>query len=159
MLGPSPPRQTPWPPQNQIIFTGTPLRLRILWLAIASLSGKTVSALPCSSSVGTRILSTSGPTPRERKNATVWSEKRPVDAPSTSAWLICGFSPPVCGPAGLVTPPVTAVCPAPPRTEPQPCLTEPSLYSAVSSECQAIVGVIASTRLSMPAVTSWIAPP
>ena len=54
--------------------------------------------------MGTRIVSTSGPVARARKNATVWSENWPVAAPSTSAWLICGLWFPVCGPAGLTSP-------------------------------------------------------
>ncbi len=53
----------------------------------------------------------------------------------------------------------TALPPAPNRIEPQPCFTTASLYRLVTSEFHAIAGAITSTRPSMAAVTSWMAPP
>ena len=63
-------------------------------------------------------------------------------------------------PAGLTIPCETVVAtPAPVSARPQPSLTESDLNRLVTSEFQAIVGAITSTRSSMPAVTSWIPPP
>ncbi len=41
----------------------------------------------------------------------------------------------------------------------QPILTVSALSRLVTSECQAMVGTMASTRQSVAAVTSWIPPP
>ena len=150
---------TPWPPQNQIIFTGTPLRFRIAWLRIASLSVNSVSAVPWRSSVGHAD-------PRDQRSGAAGAEegdgllgeaarRRALD----QRLVDLRVEAPVCGPAGLITPPVTDGWPAPPSSRAPALLDRALLVEAVSSEFQAIVGVIASTRRSMPAVTSWMPPP
>ena len=58
-------RHTPWPPQNHTMCTGTPLAFSSSKLRIASLGVNRVSAVPCTSRVGTRICDTSAsPGPR-----------------------------------------------------------------------------------------------
>ena len=41
----------------------------------------------------------------------------------------------------------------------QPLLAVPALSRLVVSECQAMVGTMASTRQSVAAVTNWMPPP
>ena len=118
-------RQTPWPPQNHSMCTGTPLALIWSKLRIASLGVKRVSAVPCTSSVGTRICETSAsPGPRLSNQARSSADRWPVASPSVSAETMCGSTVPVCTPAGLMTPSAVAVgMPRPDSAAAQPPLT------------------------------------
>ena len=88
-------RQTPWPPQNHIIFVGTPLAFRISSLVIASLSVNSVSAVPSTRKVGTVICLTRSPGPREANQSRSSSESFPVAAPEVNADRMCGSSRPL----------------------------------------------------------------
>ena len=113
-------RHTPWPPQNHSMWTGTPLAWIRSKLRIASLGVKSVSAVPWTSSVGTRICETSAsPGPRLANQARSSSERWPVASPSASAEVMCGSTVPVCTPAGLMMPSAVAVgIPRPPARRP-----------------------------------------
>ena len=105
--------QTPCPPQNQSILSGTPLPLSSAWLSIASRSVKRVSTVPWTIRVGARMREISGPVERSANQRTDSSEKRPPPVPSTAAVVMCGSVEPSSGPLGLSTPPVVAVFPTP----------------------------------------------
>jgi hypothetical protein len=113
----------PCPPQNQSILIGTPLRWRISALRMASDRVKSVSAVPWTSIVGTRIFSTSSSGPRESNHARSSAEILPEATPLVNAETMCGSRPPVCGPAGLSSPsPLAAGSPAAKSRLPQPAL-------------------------------------
>jgi hypothetical protein len=92
------------------MWTGTPLRLISSKLRIASLGVKRVSAVPWTSSVGTRICETrASPGPRLSNQARSSLERWPVARPSASAEVMWGSTVPVCTPAGLMMPSAVAV--------------------------------------------------
>ncbi len=121
-------RHTPWPPQNHSMCTGTPLAFSSSKLRIASLGVKRVSAVPCTSRVGTRICETSAsPGPRLSNQARSSADRWPVARPSVSAEVMCGSTVPVWTPAGLMTPSAVAVgMPSPESAAAQPPLTRSS---------------------------------
>ena len=110
------------------MWTGTPLALSSSKLRIASLGVNSVSAVPCTSSVGIRICETSAsPGPRLSNQARFSADRWPVARPSSSAEVMCGSTVPVCTPAGLITPSAVAVgMPRPDSAAAQPPLTRSS---------------------------------
>ena len=121
-------RHTPCPPQNHSMCSGTPLFFSSSKLRIASLGVNSVSAVPCTSSVGTRICDTSAsPGPRLSNQARFASDRWPVARPSVNAEVMCGSTVPVWTPAGLMMPSAVAVgMPSPESAAAQPPLTRSS---------------------------------
>ena len=95
--------------------------------------------------MGWWTLATSAPGPREAKNAASAGEITPVACSSVEAWVMFGFS-------------LAAAAPAV-RMLDHPDLTVWFLYRLVVSECQAIIGAMASTLQSWEAVANWMPPP
>ena len=111
---------------------------------MASSSVNSVSTVPCTKRVGTVMSSTRSAGPRLRNQSSSSLLSSPVSMPLLLALVMCGSTRP---------PPVSE------RIDAHPALTVRLLNSEVSRECHAMPGTIASTRQSMPAVTSWMPPP
>ncbi len=101
--------------------------------------------MPCTISVGTLMRDTRSPGPRLAKKARSAASMTAVDVLAAYAWRMC---------SSTDRPAVAALS----RPD-HPFFGVSALKRLVVSECHAIVGVIASTRQSIAAATSWMPPP